>query len=55
MRRPTPLSTKVTKSKSTVMSQSALIMTIMEKLDEIEADEKLRFVFMLSYIKMGAV
>lgn len=39
VRRPTPLSTKVTKNKAKVMSQSAFIMTIMEKLDEIETDE----------------
>ncbi|XP_060555912.1 protein ELYS-like [Ruditapes philippinarum] len=39
VRRPTPLSTKVTKNKARAMSQSAFIMTIMEKLDEIETEQ----------------
>ncbi|XP_053388685.1 protein ELYS-like, partial [Mercenaria mercenaria] len=39
VRRPTPLSTKVTKNKAKAMSQSAFIMAIMEKLDEIETEQ----------------
>lgn len=40
VRRPTPLSTKVTKSQGKVISQSAYIMTVMETLDEVESDDK---------------
>ncbi|KAL4221649.1 Protein ELYS [Mactra antiquata] len=39
VRRPTPLSTQITKSNAKVLSQSVFIMTIMEKLDEIESPE----------------
>lgn len=39
VRRPTPLSTKVTQSRGKVMSQSAYIMTIMDTLDEVQTEE----------------